>query len=426
MKKNKILCVLLTLLILTTILCGCFFDPDVIVDESTLLTKYSAEIDKEMKGSFNFFWDCCSLSENGGYGIISDRWPTQSGIGSVASIGFGLTAYVIGVEQGYVSLVEAKERTSKTLDNLLILQQESRSAYKGFFYHFLSMKTGEKYGDCEISTIDTAILLCGALTAGEYFGGEIKEKATQLYSFANWKAYEKTRGGKKYISMGYKNGKILDGCWDWYAEQLMIYVLGAGSPTNEYRLSDETYYDFARKTGSYNDKSYIFSYFGSIFTYQFSHAWIDFSEYKDREGVNWFENSVNASKVAYEYCVDNQKLSKTYSDKSWGLTACDVRGGYSGYLGTPPRGWTPDDSYRQVQGTIAPAGAIGSVVFTPKESLVALKNYQSIPEINTRYGIMDSYNLDQEWYASDCIGIDKGISLLMLANFKNKCVWEVF
>lgn len=398
--------------------------------------KYKSEIDAEMKGAFDFFWNEAALDESKPtYGLIVDRWPKNSGYASIASVGFGLTAYVIGAEEGWVTKDEAQTRSLKTLQTLLALQTNGTDVtYEGCFAHFINTATGARHNKCEISTIDTAIMLCGALTAGEYFGGEVKQTANAIYANVNWNAYKTTKGTKNYISMGC-NPDRLDGKgkptilsdWNWYAEQLMIYVLGAGSPTAEYRLDDKVYYDFTREKGRYGDgEEFIYSWFGSIFTYQYSHAWINFNGLVDKNGTDWFENSVNASKAAYEYCQDRKEQSKTFAAGGWGLTACDTKSGYSGHLGAMPRGWQPDAAYRDIEGTVAPAGAIGSVVFTPKESLKALKYYQSIRHINGQYGLTDSFNLDNDFYATDCIGIDKGISLVMLANFKSDTVWNVF
>lgn len=396
-----------------------------------LAEKYKDNIEQEMKGSFDFFWNEVSLAEepaNGGnptYGLIADRYPNKNRSASIASVGFGLTAYVIGVEEGWVSKDDANSRSLKTLQTMLALQKDKDTAYEGFLAHFINMDTGKRVDKNEISSVDTAILLCGAVAAGEYFGGEVEKLATELYGNVNWKAMQNVKGGKTYLSMGYNlESKRLLSNWDWYAEQLMMYVLGAGSPVEEHRIDDKAYYDFTRNTGSYGSHEYIYSWFGSIFTYQFSHAWIDFSGKKDKNGTDWHVNSVEASKAAYEFCRD-QKDVKTFNEGGWGLTACDTEMGYSGHLGSPPRGWGADADYARIEATVAPCGALGSVVFTPEESLKALKYYQSNRFLNRKYGLADAYNLDREWYASDVIGIDKGITLLMLSNFKDRTVWDV-
>lgn len=396
-----------------------------------LLKKYSKQIDKEMRGSFDFFWNETQTNEGSpAYGLIADRaGGTKDSNASIASVGFGLAAYVVGAEEEYVTRQEAEERTVKTLRTLRNLQLNGgKATYEGFFTHFLNMTSAKPASGSEISSIDTAIMLCGALTAAEYFGGEVETLVNEIYAAVNWKAMQMTRNGKKYISMTVDNKGNPVTPWDYYAEQLMIYVLGAGSPNENYRLDDTEYYDFTRNKGTYGEHSFYFSWFGSIFTYQFSHAFIDFRNKVDKQNTNWWDNSVEASLAAYQYCKDNSSKSKTYAKGGWGLTACDVPNGYSGHLGTPPRGWTPDSAYRSIEGTVAPCGAIGSVVFTPKQSLKALNYYQNdsaLRFLNGKYGLLDAYNLDKGWYAFDYIGIDKGISLLMLYNFKCDGIWNL-
>ncbi len=429
--KNKILFIVSLMLVAIfalTALCACS-DGDIVDaddDSNELLELYGDEIEEELSDSFKFFWYTANSTEGSdGYGLIPDRWPTNGTISSTASVGFGLAAYVVGVERGYITYDEGRDRVEGTLDTLIALQSQDSSAYEGFFYHFLDMTTGAKVDNCEVSTIDTALLLAGAVTAGEYFGDTAAAKVEELYYNINWKAFENVKNGKTYISMGYKDGVILSN-WDWYAEQLIIYVLGAGSPNEQYRLDDTAYYDFTRQVGYYGDYSFYYSWFGSIFTYQYSHAFIDFRGYVDKDGTDWYDNSVQASEAAYLYIQDNLHVSSSYAVNSWGLTACDVRGGYSGELGVPPRGWSADSDYVDIIGTIAPAGAIGSVVFTPEQSLEALSYYLTLDGLSSRYGLLDSFNHDIGWVASDCIGIDKGITLLMLANYDGESVWNSF
>lgn len=397
-----------------------------------LLNKYSKQIDTEMRGCFDFFWKEAQTNNGSpAYGLIVDRaGGTKDSNASIASVGFGLAAYVIGAEEGYVTRQDAEARTLATLKTLRNLQTNgSKSTKEGFYTHFLNMTSAQPAAGSEISSIDTAIMLCGALTASEYFGGEVETVANEIYANVNWKSMKMKRDGKNYIAMTFNaNGQPVTP-WDYYAEQLMIYVLGAGSPTSEYRLDDAEYYDFTRNKGTYNGHSFYHSWFGSIFTYQFSHAFVDFRNKVDKKGTNWWDNSVEASLAAYDYCNDNAIGSKTFAGGGWGLTACDTPNGYSGHLGNPPRGWTPDAAYSKIEGTVAPCGAIGSVVFTPKQSLKALDYYQnnsSLRFINGKYGLLDAYNLDKSWYGLDYIGIDKGISLLMLYNFKCDGVWNLF
>ena len=386
-----------------------------------------AAIDKELKGCFNYFTFSTNYTVgSAGYGLTRDRL-TNSSMASIAATGFLLASYPVFVEQNYITKEQGFEYADKTLDTLLAIQADADTSRAGCISHFVNMSTGKRTGTSEVSTIDTAILVSGAITAGEYFKGTVQTKANSLWSNVDFNQYKTTKGGKSYISMGTSAPNVSTqlGAWDYYAEQLMIYILGAGNPNQNHRISATFYKNIAKNTGSYGGISHIYSWFGSIFTYQFSQAFFNFKKYNDNKGRNWYENSVNASKTAYQYCVDNKDKIKTFSETAWGLTACDAPLGYNGDLGAPPRGWTPNYiEYTQQEGTIAPTGALGSMPFTPKESIGALKYYQSLPGLcDADFGLRDSFNLDfngNEWYDPDYIGIDKGIEVLQLYNFKNE------
>lgn len=436
MKKYlKLICTIL----LVVLLLGCFAACGELSDEQ-LKSKYSDLIEKEMRGSFDFFWNETQTDDGSpAYGLVADRanyvqaYGKNTSPASIASVGFGLAAYVIGAEQGYVTKQEAQTRTEGTLHTLLTLQTdpESKVTKNGFFTHFLDMETAKPAPGSEYSSIDTAIMLCGALTAAQYFGGEVETLANQIYSNVNWTSMRLKKGTQPCIAMTF-SGDTPSGPWDFYAEQLMIYVLGAGSPNAAYRLDDTEYYAFTRKQGNYKGHSFYYSWFGSIFTYQFSHAFIDFRNKKDAQGTNWWENSVQASLADYEYCKDNSNTYTTFRDGVWGLTACDGVSGYCGFIGSGTRGWNPSsaspderNAYTPNISTVAPCGALGSVVFTPKQSLEALNTFNKDSKLNGRYGLVDSYNLDKDFYASSYIGIDKGITLCMLYNYMTDGIWTL-
>ncbi len=370
----------------------------------------------ETRGSFDFFWEQANTDTSSpGYGLVRDRFPGSEGIASMASVGFGLTAYTVGVEKGYISREEGHNRASKTLDTLLKMDRS-----EGFFFHFVDMQTGKRAWQSEVSSIDTAILMMGVLTAGQYFGDEVQTKADQLYRDVNWPWFIDPVRDMFY--MAYRPEKGFEGHWDFYAEQLMLYILAAGSPTHP--IESSTYYAFTRHTGKFGDgKPFIHSWFGSIFTYQFSHAWIDFRPYTDKDGVNWYDNSVEASLAHYNFAIAPHKSYQTLSANAWGLTACDGPDGYNGLYGAPPSGF--DNNSHFIDDTIAPAGAIGSIIFLPQEAQQAMLNYYSYDKLKGRYGFMDAYNLSKNWFDSDVIGIDKGISLLMLANHENETIHKI-
>lgn len=370
----------------------------------------------EMRGAFNFFWEQANTDPTSpGFGLIRDRYPGSAGIASMASVGFGLSAYPIGVEKGYITQDEGYARANGTLDTLLAMDRT-----EGFYYHFVDMQTGKRAWDSEVSSIDTAILMMGVLTAGQYFGGEVQTKAQQIYDAVNWPWFLDTSNNMFF--MAYRPGEGYGGHWDFYAEQLMLYVLAAGSDTHP--VDATPYYTFTRHEARFGEGNmFIHSWFGSIFTYQFSHAWIDFREYTDNKGVNWLNNSVDASLAQYNFAVAMEKKYDTLGPDAWGLTASDGPDGYNGLYGAPPSGY--DNRAHTIDDTIAPAGAIGSIIFTPEQSLQAMMNYYTIPQLRSDYGFVDAYNLAENWYDKDVIGIDKGISLLMLANYENDTVHQI-
>ncbi|MCA9899258.1 MAG: hypothetical protein H6654_18825 [Ardenticatenaceae bacterium] len=373
-------------------------------------------IEYEMRGAFNFFWEQANTDPTSpGYGLVRDRFPGSPGIASIASVGFGLTAYPIGIEKGYITYDEGYARVNGTLDTLLNMDRT-----EGFYYHFVDMATGERAWQSEVSSIDTTILMMGVVTAGQYFGGDIQAKAQQIYDEVNWPWF--LDESRNMFYMAYRPGEGYGGHWDFYAEQLMLYVLAAGSDTHP--IDETPYYTFNRHYGKYGDgEGFIHSWFGSIFTYQFSHAWIDFREYRDTESVNWFANSVAASQAQVDFAIANDEMYTTLGPNAWGLTASDGPDGYNGLYGAPPSGF--DNNSHKIDDTVAPAGAIGSIIFVPEAAKTAMLNYYSIEALQGTYGFLDAYNLSEEWFASDVIGIDKGISLLMLANYQSDMVYQI-
>lgn len=375
---------------------------------------------KELKHSFYFFAKEANLEKNSkGYGLVRDKSELAPDIASIASVGYGFAALVIGVTRKWISYKKAYYRVNKTLDNFI----ENIENINGFYYHFLNMKTGKREWNCEVSIIDTAIFICGVILAGEFFGGEIKNKADKLYKNINWNWY--TDKSKNQFYMGYSPERGFWGQWDMYAEQLMLYVLGVSSPTHPI---DKSMYDSILKPcGDYgNIKNIIYTYCGTLFTYQYSHAWIDFRNRVDKNGIDWFENSVKATLANRMYCIDNKNRFKTFGDKSWGLTPCVGPKGYSGGFGAMP---AFTDLQKENDGTVPPCGAAGSIVFAPKECIETLEYYyNNFKEIWCKYGFKDGYNLEgnRPWFAKECIGINKGISLIMIENYLTGLIWEIF
>ncbi len=374
---------------------------------------------KEMKGCFDYFWE----EANPKNGIVRDNTDERlKDFGSIAATGFALAAYVVGVEKGYVSYDEAYERACNTLK-----AHSEFETKNGFFYHFMHLKDGSRYNNCEASIIDTAILLCGMIVCSEYFGGEITDMFEAIYEKVNWDWLLNKDTNRFYMGYQENRGGIIPVDWNHYAEQFIMYFLGVGSPTHS--VDPSIFYSFERWKVNYGGHEYIRSGPNSLFVYQFSHAFIDFRNTVDLEGVDWFQNSVNATLAHRQYCIDNKENSKTYSKDSWGLSACHFKHGYSGGFGAEPYGEPGAlETHNTNDGTIAVYAAISSITFTPEHSISAMKNFARYDELCGKYGFKESYNLDEtpEYFDPLYLGIDKGITLLQIANYENGLIWKYF
>lgn len=407
-----LLCIFLSIFVVSS--CGEDENPHL---ETREVHKYTL---MEEEACFRFFWETASLDEGlPSYGLIPDRYPSN-GLASIASVGFGLAAILVGVQNDWITYDEGEERALKTLQSV-----DDLKTIEGFYYHFYYDISGSPAAGSEISNIDTAIFVAGALVAGEFFGGEVKTIANKIYDEVNWPWYINPDTNRFY--MGYDPvTKKFSGAWDFYGEQLMMYFLAAGSRT--YPIEKVVYDSFQKHLGVYGGQMFYHSWFGSIFTYQFSHAFVDFRNIVDADGINWFDNSVKATKAARQYCIDNPDGYIAFNENSWGLTACDTPTGYNGLLGNPPSGYT-NDSHKN-DGTVALAGSIGSMPFLPEEVEKSIIYYYTVldGQLVGEYGLYDAYNLEKSrvWIAKDVIGIDKGISLLMIENYRSGLIWEYF
>ncbi|MBU1142833.1 MAG: hypothetical protein KKH92_04225 [Firmicutes bacterium] len=383
-------------------------------------------IEKEIKGCFDYFWyETNSNQDSKGYGLALDS-SRNSNMASIAAVGFALSAYVIGVNHQYITFEQGYERTLKTLQTVTNHVDHKN----GFYIHFLNIETAENYGlskgrPSEYSTIDTAILLMGALSASEFFKGEVKEIVDQMLESTDWDWLihpDKPVFRMSYhmiserFPTGWSNSK-----WDHYAEQLMMYFLYAGQKKTSAENARKLYFGFDRHVGAYKGQNYVYCFGNALFIHQFSHAFIDFKTYVDAKMFNWFENSVAATKANKAWCLD-QSWSKTLSQGYWGLTAMHNKKGYL-VVGGPPWGFTNVDYRPNVDGTVAPYAALSSIIFTKEDSLDIFKKFAEDKNMWGKYGLYDAFNFEDEpWYSNTYIGIDKGPTIIMLDNYLNQTI----
>ncbi|MEN6384508.1 MAG: glucoamylase family protein [Phycisphaerales bacterium] len=378
--------------------------------------------------SFQYFWKEADVSS----GLIRDT--SNAEVCSVASLGFGLATLPIGVERKYVSCDDAKNRALNAMRTL----KKSNAQYKGVFCHFIDMETGnttDKGYESIASTIDTALMIAGALVAGEYFGGEVKQLADEIFAQVNWAAYVHPENGQVYMAYDIgKTGKFEKQTWDWYTDEtLLIVLLGQAAPNPEYRLASESMTNWKRPVGKYkNGQPFIYSYPGTLFTYMFAHCFYDFKKTgRDPLGVDWFENTRRAVIANRDWCIDHSDRYSSYGENLWGFTAGSSPDGYV-VLGNEPRG--ASENHQGHYGTMHPYGAGMSVPFLPDDSIAALRYMRNLKVDNRAvwqdvkdegYGFWDGFNIDRKWVSDCVIGIAQGPMLLMIENARTGLIWRL-
>ncbi|WP_235429883.1 glucoamylase family protein [Xanthomonas sp. GPE 39] len=406
--------------------------------------------------TFQFFWDTTNETN----GLTPDRFPSRP-FASIASVGFALTAYPIGVENGWISRNQAVDRTLTTLrffrDAPLGPQRIGKAGYKGFYYHFLDMQNGRRYDSwVELSSVDTAMLMMGVLFAQSYYDGndarekQIREIADTLYKRVDWGWLQQR---EPLISMGwFPESGFINHDWTGYNEAMMLYVLALGSPTHAVSPDAWTLWTrtYNNDWGVYYGQEYLS--FGPMFAHQYSHVWIDFrdiqDEYMRERGIDYFLNSRRAVLAQREYAIANPMKWKDYGENVWGLTASDgpqnteqdYHGDQREFRHYSSRGAGLRENFDD--GTLAPTAAIASLVFAPEVVIPTTeemhKRYGDF--IYSSYGFLDSFNPSfnydiplktgrvvpgRGWVSSDYIGIDQGPILAMIANYRNEFVWNV-
>lgn len=405
--------------------------------------------------TFDYFWELGDPRT----GLVPDRWPTPS-FSSIAAVGFGLTAYGVGVERGWISREQAAGRTLATLRFFANAPQgparQGMSGHKGFYYHFLEMDDGTRSASSELSTVDTTLLLAGVLFAQSYYDGdgdgeaEIRRLAEQIYRRVEW-PWAQARGPR--ISMGWapEQGAL---AYDWqgYNEAILVYILALASPTHPvgtdaYAAWTSTYDD---SWGTFHGQQHLS--FPPLFGHQYSQIWVDFRGILDpwmrEHGLDYFENSRRATYAQQAYAIANPGGWAGYGEQLWGLTACDGPIDASFEYGGRMREFRTYSArgagieYVLDDGTIAPTAALGSLPFAPEivVPMVEAMHARYGEHVYAQYGFLDAFNpsftFDAPlmhgkvvegvgWVDGDYIGIDQGPIVLGIANHRDGFVWKV-
>jgi hypothetical protein len=343
-------------------------------------------------------------------GLVLDRavvdLPYSPGACSIAATGFGLSSLCIADRRGYLDRDLIKARVGLMLESLCNLAEHEH----GFFYHFLNSATGKRIWKSEVSSVDSAFLLCGALQTKAYWDDEeIRRKATELLNRADW---QWMLNGGQLLSHGWvPESGFLPYRWDAYSELLAMYLLALSSETHP--IPTACWNSWRRPMSDYEGIFFIDAG-APLFVHQYSHAWFDFRDRVDHY-ANYFNNSARATQAHRMYCMSLSKEYPWFGPDMWGVTASDSRKGYR-IWGSPQ--FPPD-------GTLVPCAAAGSIVFLPQMCGEVLQNMKDRygKGLWCRYGFRDAFHPGAEWYGPDVIGIDLGITLLMVENLRSQSVW---
>jgi hypothetical protein len=409
-------------------------------------------LDDLQERTFRYFWDLANPRN----GLVPDRWPTPS-FSSIAAVGFALTAYPVGAERGWVTREQARERVAATLEFFLSAPHgpaaTGMTGHRGFYYHFLDMQTGQRFETVELSTIDTTLLVAGALFCQTYFDrddpGEaaVRERAEELYRQVDW-TWIQPRA--PLVAMGWTPEKGFH-TWDWRGlnEAMILYVLALGSPTHPIAPEGWEAYTRTYKWGSFYGQEHV--NFPPLFGHQYSHVWIDFrgicDAYMRGRGIDYFENSRRATLAQRAYAMANPHGFRGYGENVWGLTACDgpldgdlaLDGRSVHFMTYAARGAALGDV--RDDGTIAPTAAASSIAFAPEIAVPAITEMHRRwgEHLVSTYGFLDSFNPTLNvatpthhghvvpgvgWFDGDYLGIDQGPIVAMIENHRTGLIWK--
>ena len=368
--------------------------------------------------AFLFFWE----QANADTGLIRDRALADSGIpdqrpwASSASTGFGLTGLCIASERGWISRAKARQRI------LAALRYYSEQSFHehGWFYHFVHSATGARWNKNEVSTIDTALLLAGMITAQGYFNkdAEIARLVGAIWDRIDFRWM--MNGNPELLSMHWKpEGGFSKNFWNHHDELGIMNLLGIASNTSP--MPVESWYAWTRPSVTYAGHNFIAGA-APLFVHQYSQAWIDFRGRREKRPpyTNWFDNSIEATIAHRQFCIDLGKKFPGYSENIWGITSSDTVKGYKAWGGPPAKG--------PIDGSVVSCAAAGSLMFSPEICIPALMEMRRVfgESVYKRYGFVDAFHPSNGWASKDVIGIDVGITLLSAENLRTGNVWKWF
>lgn len=399
-----------------------------------------ALLDALQRAAFGYFLDEVEPDN----GLVADTSREHAPC-SIAVVGFALSVYPVAVERGWMSRADALRHSLAVLRFFRDSDQSGDPAstgHKGFYFHFLDRGTGKRVWDSELSMIDTALLIAGALTSAMYFDAaddderELRQTADALYRRIDWRW---AQDGNATIMQGWKpESGFLHYGWEGYSEAIVLYALALGSPTHP--VAGDCYHGW---TATYQweilyGQEYLYA--GPLFVHQFSHAWIDLRGIRDPfmrgKRSDYFENSRRAVYVQREYARINPLGHTGFDEDCWGLSAGDgpsdelpeVESEPRRLFGYAARGvpFGPDD------GTLSPPAVLACLPFEPRQVLRAIRTVlQRYPVASSEGRLGSGLNPGlpsadgRPWVSPGHYGLDQGIVTMMIENHRSGLLWRL-
>lgn len=343
-----------------------------------------------------------------------DRFLKQQikNMASIASTGYGLLAWVLAVENKMLPMQKANDWALQTLTTVA---NNIGPKQKGWIYHFVKATSGKPYPKSEVSSVDTVIFLLGALIAGEYFSGKVKQKARQLFDqvdFPMMLSNDNQFPNKMVFSHGFllKNNErifILSN-WDTFSEGVIIPLLALGA--TQYKVSDKIWNEGWNRIKYWQyGKLKTFAPL-PLFSYFYPLGFFNLKDRKDNQGENFWQEAQKAVKMQLAFCEDNG-----YSKGSFGLSACDGPSGYTDY--------SPSKSYSDK--TISPTAILACLPLNERQVFNWLSEAKKIGLDKYKYGLLSGYDAKSGWGSSDAVGIDIGSTLLMIDVYKRGLIHKL-
>jgi hypothetical protein len=383
----------------------------------------AALLDLIQQQTFKYFWDYGHPVS----GLARERSNATPETVTSGGSGFGIMAMVAAVSRGFITRSQAVAR----LQTIVSFLKNTTPKFHGAFSHWMNGTTGAvvPFGanDDGADLVETSYLMMGLLTARQFFNGADPAETTLrtdiniLWNGVEWDWFR--QNGKKvlYWNWSPNSGFAVNVPVQGWNECLITYVLAASSPTHSI---PKAVYDsgFARNGAMVNNANYYGYQLplgppagGPLFFEHYSFLGINPNNLTDAY-ANYTTQTKNHTLINYTYCVSNPKGWYGYSDSCWGLTASDIK---NGYTASSP---TNDVSY------IAPTAAVSSLPYTPTESMKALKFFYYVlgDKIWGQYGFKDAFSLQNLWFADSYLAIDQGPMIVMIENYRSGLLWNLF